>query len=360
MLKTAPCVFAVGDTYQIAVPVTTASLVWIKVGEKCYYDASNGVMRSGKMIHKITVPAKELDAAGQYTVCEREIIERKAYFTETREAAEYTYQFIPVKSGRTRFYHIADAHNLVSESVQAAKTYGEIDFLILNGDIQDSSQRVEAFDVIYEIAAQITKGEKPVVFARGNHDLRGVCAEVFEDYTPTGNGKTYYTFRLGSVWGLVLDFGEDKQDEGDEYGHTICCRAFREAETEFIKQTIQNAGSEYLQEGVQTKLVIAHVPFNEKHEGIFDIENDICDEWIRLLRENIKPDMMICGHEHKLYVSYPGDEKDFRGEPCPVVVASERIPGKEYFAGGGFEFDGKSIICTFTSSEGKKLKEFTL
>ena len=34
------------------------------------------------------------------------------------------------------------------------------------------------------------------------------------------------TFRLGNLWGILLDCGEDKNDDRPEYGGTICCHAF--------------------------------------------------------------------------------------------------------------------------------------
>ena len=71
MLKTKPCVFAIGDRYEITVTVTEQSVMWVKVGDKLYYDEANGIMRSSKPVHKISVPMSELDAAGEYTVYER-------------------------------------------------------------------------------------------------------------------------------------------------------------------------------------------------------------------------------------------------------------------------------------------------
>ena len=67
MLKTTPAVFAVGKYYQIMVPVTEQSLFYVKVGDKTYYDEANGIMRSLELVHRVTVPQEELDAAGGYT-----------------------------------------------------------------------------------------------------------------------------------------------------------------------------------------------------------------------------------------------------------------------------------------------------
>ena len=135
-----PAVFVVDGTYQIMVRREKPALMWIKVGDKCYYDHSNGVLRSDTKIHKMTVPMEVLDRVGEYTICEREMINRKPYFPQTGEIKETVYKFYPVKnSEKIRAYHIADSHNAVMPPVVASKAYGDIDFLILNGDIVDCS-----------------------------------------------------------------------------------------------------------------------------------------------------------------------------------------------------------------------------
>lgn len=177
-------------------------------------------MNSLSPLHRVSLPKKVLDEAGEYTVIIRTIIERKPYFTETEEPVEFSYSFHPVPESNIRAYHIADAHNRIDLPVNAAKAFGDIDFLILNGDIIEHSGDSERFANIYEICSAITGGNIPTVFSRGNHDMRGNFAEKFADYTPSHHKNTYYTFRLGSIWGMLLDCGEDKVDSNPEYGFT--------------------------------------------------------------------------------------------------------------------------------------------
>lgn len=354
-----PCVFAVNKTYQILIPVIRASLMWIKIGDHCYYDDSNGILRSQNMVHRITVPMEELDAIGKYTVCERVLIERKPYFSETEDLCEYEFAFYPVKEKNARAYHISDTHNMTEEPIRAAKAFGEFDFLILNGDVPEDSGSIENFDVIYKIVFALTGGEKPVVFFRGNHDLRGIYAERLVEFTPNDYGKTYYTFRLGTIWGIVLDCGEDKDDSHPEYGNTVCCHAFRKKQSMFIREVIENAENEYLQDGIETRLVIVHNPFTEQIGEPFNIEEELYKEWAELLKKHICPDLMVCGHIHELYVSYPGDEHDSLGHPCPVLVSSLVDHEKNYYVGCGLEF-GDNIRGTFTSSEASVVGEFII
>ena len=163
----------------------------------------------------------------------------KAYFTKTKNVLEKAYKFKPIPENNIRAYHIADAHNSIKEPVKAAETFGNIDFLILNGDVIEDSSNPKNFMNIYEICSCLTKGEKPVIFSRGNHDLRGDFAEKFADYTPSHRGNTYYSFRLGNIWGILLDCGEDKDDDHPEYGYSVACHTFRERQSDFLKNDNQ-------------------------------------------------------------------------------------------------------------------------
>lgn len=327
---TTPIVYAVKNTYQIMVPVNCETVMWVKVGDQCFYDDSNGILRSALPIHRVTVPMGLLDQEKKYTVYYRIIHERKPYFTESSDVMCYESRFRPVEQEPVHIYHIADAHNCVDAPIAAGRYFGEaLDLLVLNGDIPNHSGDIACFTTIYNIAAQLTNGEIPVVFSRGNHDTRGIYAEKFEDYTPTDHGKSYYTFRVGHVWGIVLDCGEDKPDDHAAYGHTICCEDFRRRQIDYLKEVIATCKKEYEELGVKNRLVICHIPFSEQ----LGIEKDTYSEWASLLSKKIRPQLMICGHIHKAYVSDVGGEKDYIGQPCPVVVGSQTSKEENSFVG---------------------------
>ena len=347
MLTYSPAVFAVDDTYQIITLVSTPSLFAVRVGESVYCDHHNGVMRSDTTVHRVTVPMAALDAAGGYTVCVTPIVERKPYFTQTADTQEYAFAFRPVpSSGAVRAYHIADAHGLVEEPIQAAKAFGEMDFLILNGDLISYCNEEADLYGIFNMIGAITKGGIPVVYARGNHDLRGRFAEHRTAFTPLADGKPYYTFRLGSVWGIVLDCAEDKPDDHAEYGGTICCHAFREEQTTFLRTLI--AEKPYEADGITTRVVIAHNPFTYVNHPPFDIETDVYREWARLLKESVHPDVMLCGHKHELAVYEVGSEHDHLGQPCTLVIGGTYTDG--YYAGAGITFENGNCRVVFTDN----------
>ncbi|MBQ7548667.1 MAG: metallophosphoesterase [Clostridia bacterium] len=353
-MKFDPAVFVVEDNYQIMVPVSSPSLMWIKIGGKCYYDECNGVMRSSNDVHKIKVPKEALDKTGAYTVCERRIPRRRAYFSKPKNLVETVYRFHPVPEKNAKAVLMSDAHSRVIEPIKAAKNFGDFDFLIFNGDMQMDSASVKNLLVIFEIAAALTGGTKPIVFSRGNHDLRGIMAEKHTDYAPDNYGSFYYTFRLGSIWGVVLDCGEDKPDDHPEYGGTVCCHEYRLNETEFLKKVCDS--DSYLAEGIETRIVIAHNPFTRVLPPPFDIEKDTYKSWAKMIKEKIKPHAMLCGHIHTEEIYKVGCKYDGLGQPCDIIVAGK--PDKKYYAAAGITFGDTKITVDFIDSDNKKLGTF--
>ena len=344
IMKYTPAVFAVGNDYQIVIPVNTPTVLWIKVGEHTYYDDSNGILRSDTDLHRVTLPMSVLDEAGAYTVCWKEVIDRRPYFPKVGEEQRATFAFRPIKGDPIRAYMIADAHGLFDPPVGAARKfeeiYGKIDLLILNGDILDHSGDAENFMLYYKISEALTGGEIPVIISRGNHDLRGKCAEKLAGYMPNENGNSFYTFRIGNLWGILLDCGEDKMDDHPEYGGTICCHDFRNRETEYLQSVIANAKKEYHAPGVEHRLVISHVPFTEISHPPFDIEQELYGTWVKLLNEQIKPELLLSGHVHNAYITNPGDGKDAYGMNFPTVVGSEMIKKELGYTGCGLILEG--------------------
>ncbi len=337
MLKFAPAVFAAGNTYQIFARVTADCAFAVDVAGTVYYDHANGVKRTATRIHSVCVPRQALDDAGEYTVILEPLIKRLAYRSRFGESVRVAYEFRPVPEGPINIYHISDTHGRAEHAVRSAKKFAvekPIDLLILNGDIVNSSERVSDFDTVYRLTDRITGGSLPVICSRGNHDLRGFAAEKMGEYIPTVDGKTYYTLRVGNLWALVLDCGEDKDDSHAEYGGANCCHQFRVEQTAFLENVIKNAAREYNAPGVKHKIVVVHNPFTHIDKAPFNIESEIYDQWCLLLRERIRPDLIFAGHYHQCFVSNPGDAFDSRGQSCPVIVGS-RPEGIAAFTGCG-------------------------
>lgn len=362
-----PAVYAVGNEYQIIMSFAAEAIVKVEVGDRVFYDDMCGVLRSSDLIHRVSIPATLLDTAREYTVVYQKIIDRKAYFPEMEEVVRLCFDFRPLPTDREiRIYHLSDTHNIVDEPVAASTYLGDkTDLLILNGDIPNHAGKHEHLETVIKLSSAVAKGSIPILCTRGNHDTRGRCAEDLLKYIPHKNGKTYYTARLGNVWALILDCGEDKDDDHEEYGNTVCFHPFRLAETEFLHDVVKNAEKEYLADGVEHRLVVCHIPFTfSKGVDPFDIEKEIYAEWARVLRDEIKPELMICGHRHVTEVWEKGCKMDTYGQACPVVVGSRPIRHKETkekeFIGCAITLEKGHAKVIFNHHSGEVREEYDL
>lgn len=320
----APSVFAVGENYIICTWLNVEATALVKIGDDVFYDSSNGILRSKKSLHIIEVPMDVLDKVGEYTLIVREFTDRCPYFPKSCEPSEYTVKFKGISDKEEiRISYLSDTHGRTEAPIKAASYFGDsLDLLVLGGDIADHSGEIENFKTLYALAGAVTGGKVPCIFTRGNHDLRGACAEMLADYTPTNGGKSYFTTRLGPLWALCLDCGEDKNDGCNEYGHTVACHDFRLRETAFINKVIEKKSAEYEADGVKYKLLMSHVPFAQRYEDPFNPEEEIYTEWCRLCREEIKPELWLCGHKHVARISRVGGELDHFGQPCDCVIGA--------------------------------------
>ena len=347
ILKYHPVVFAVGRDYQIIFLTSTKGIGWIEAGGGRFTDEEAGLLFYGN-VHKIPVPGEVLDRERAYTVVFVEYADKKPYYPEGVEKVRRRYEFRPLdpEARDFRIFHFADTHARVETPLALYRETGDCDLVVLNGDINEHSYEIKNFETAFALASGSARGEVPVIYSRGNHDTRGYAAQDLAGYIPTafrdGRRETFYTFRRGPVWGIVLDCGEDKYDTNAEYGGTILFDPFRVRETEYIRSVIRNRADEYEAEGVKLKLAVCHVPFVEHFAHPFDVGNEIYEEWTGLLGE-IGIDLLLAGHMHRAYF-IPAHTENCRNADFPTAVCSipsvKREDGSETYVGGLIEVKG--------------------
>ena len=159
------------------------------------------------------------------------------------------------------YYVISDTHNTIKTPAAAASYWGEsLDFLICAGDTASWIDREADLTTFLYLASDITKGEIPVIYARGNHETKGVLAKNYYRYVGSDAGNYYYTFRLKNIWGIVLDMGEDHADDFVEYCDISRFNAYRDEQTAFLDTVLANAENEFNAEGVDYRIGVCHIP----------------------------------------------------------------------------------------------------
>jgi hypothetical protein len=111
-------------------------------------------------------------------------------------------------------------------------------------------------------AHDLSGGEIPVVYARGNHETRGEFGAQAIQYLPSQTGEYYFTFDFGPLSAVVIDSGEDKDDDHKEYSGLVDFEAYREQEYEWLCSL---DSSDF--EGATYKLALSHDPTLTDHFG---------------------------------------------------------------------------------------------
>ncbi|MCK9536980.1 MAG: metallophosphoesterase [Bacilli bacterium] len=193
------------------------------------------------------------------------------------------------------YYALSDTHEYSKAASKAGMYWDEkLDFLVLIGDISSHLETSDDINLINEIAHNITKGEKPVVYARGNHEVKAHLADQLYRYVGSKDDKFYYTFKLNGVYGIVMDLGEDHNDDWWEFYDFAHFDLYRAEQTAFLEQLLLSG--EHLAPDVNYRMLISHIPVAYVQDNFL---KDFKEEWTALLNQ-FNLDIALSGHHHQL------------------------------------------------------------
>lgn len=314
-----PVVYAVENEYQIVFSSSTNSSGYVVVNNKKYYDLYAGSQKSYEKVHKVSVPMEELDNAKEYSIYSLKYIYRGPFGAIKGNECSKTYKFKPVDtSDGLTYYSFSDIHMDLKGAKNAISMYDDYEFLVLNGDIISDVETYEDANYVNKVAYSLTKGEIPVIYARGNHEIKGKYSEQLYKFVGSKNQKFYYNFYFKDVYGIVLDMGEDHDDDWWEYYGSADFDSYRNEQVEFLKnEIVKNEFASY-----KYRLAVCHIPLpfiNARHNHI-ESKKALVEQ---LNKMNI--DMMLTGHQHELFIFEPG-----LIEPEVNLKYNEVYGGKKY------------------------------
>ena len=326
-----PVVYAVEDDYQIVFSTNHSATAWVEIDGEKYYDLFAGSMKSEDTVHKITVPQEKLDAAGGYSIHAEKMIYRGPFGGFKGKEISKSYSFRPVNSADGLVYYtITDAHHAREGAALAALSVEGLDFLVVLGDSVGLTEYESNAQLTNAIAHDVTKGEIPVVYARGNHEVKGAYAEELHKYVGSKNGSFYYWFTLSDVFGITLDLGEDHDPGWWEYYETDQFTSYRDEQTRFLEELV----AEKPYENYNYTLVACHIPIQFVNSRKDHVEAKT--SWTALLNE-IAPDLAVYGHQHDLYPFLDGQETMYNSKGKLVYNSQFKgVEGKTY---GGYLTD---------------------
>ena len=290
-------VYAVEDTYQIVFSTSDNSIAWVEIGGETYYELHAGSMKSADRVHKIVVPQTALDSAKSYSIHAKQMIYRGPFGGYTGSEISRSYGFRPVDtSDGLDYFALSDVHEAVEAAAAAAQA--KFDFIVLVGDLVSMVETEKDAQMANELAHQITKGQVPVIYARGNHEIKGEYAEDLYKYVGTEGQNYYYTATLGQdVFVVVLDMGEDHEDDWWEFYGTAQFDLYRQEQTEFLEKLVADGAYE----DYRYRLALCHIPIQHVDNKFVEFK----EAWTELLNE-MDIDMCLSGHKHELWPFVPG------------------------------------------------------
>ena len=297
-----PVVYAVEDTYQIVFSTNHPATAWVEIGGEAFYDLYTGSMKSKDTVHKITVPQEKLDAAKAYSIHAEKMIYRGPFggFKGKEISKDYTFRPVNTDDGLV-YYTMTDVHHARKGAVDAALSVENLDFLVILGDSVGMAEYEKDAQFTNLLAHDVTGGEIPVVYARGNHEIKGAYSELLYKYVGSKNESFYYWFTLSDVFGITLDLGEDHDDGWWEYYGTDRFTLYHKEQTQFLQELVE--AKPY--EDYRYTLVACHIPIQFVNSRKDHVE--VKAQWTELLNQ-IQPDLAVYGHQHDLYPFLDGQQ----------------------------------------------------
>lgn len=291
--KSMPAVFDNGNGYSVVFATNDKATAYIEYNYNGKhikkYDENNGRKAGYSKIHSITVPYNEL-SGNSYKVGATRVIDELSYGGRLGKTIESeTVTFNDNFKDDINLLTVSDWHTYNKLAKKTISYLGNYDAVALLGDSAPGIMlEDDVINYLTVFACDLTNGEMPIIFVRGNHETRGEMASKLA--TLLKMDKFYYETSLGDYNIIVLDSGEDKEDSHPEYGLMDDYATNRKEMIEWLNSV----------ENKNDKKVIAL-----SHAKEICIENDLSEEAYKKLNE-LNVSFLACGHEHiTKYINSP-------------------------------------------------------
>ncbi len=360
--KYGPWIQAVTETgFTVLFKTSVDVMAWVEVApddgtsfeaqpRQPYYQTVAGRRYCGKM-HSIKVSGLEPGTTYRYRIYRQKLEDASndnavhytpAVVQRVGKTKTFRMKTFDAAARECKFTMVCDIHQHVD--VYKALLDGvkpeNFDFLLLNGDIVNATRNIDTsikytFEPIRHLSANM-----PVVFARGNHEGRGVDWKYTPEVFPTTTGEFYFTFRQGPCAFVVLDAGEDKPDADVEYAGHAMYDEYRQIQLQWLKEAVKDpsfASAPY-------KICLMHIP------AINDKDSWYAQKWINAHFVPVLNEAGVClmlsGHHHRYLVR----EKGTCGNDFPIVVNSNVDRLDVTVA------EGKGLDLRFFNTKGEQIR----
>lgn len=280
-------------------------------------DSHDGLIDAYETVHRIRITGLTPGQPCYYRATSREITLFNPYQVDFGASVQSEIiEFTPPRADAAEvdFVVFNDVHQNPEtwKRIHAVAAQEPFDLLVANGDlighIHEHDPLVQLF---LEPCTTPLGGARPFVFVRGNHEARGKFARHLPDYFDLPNGGYYHAFTWGPVHFLVLDGGEDKSDESNEYFGLVNFEPYLRKQAEWVAEQVK---TEAFQKA-PFRVVLCHIPLRAGEGGI-----DYRAPIVAALN-GAGVDLSISGHTHTPAYLEPEAGRDY-----PIVIGGGNEP----------------------------------
>lgn len=254
-------------------------------------------------------------------------------YTEVQLGDSHTFTTFDDSSPKHSFFFTADLQfpldtqkKYLANMLNAADA-ATCDFFVLDGDVNSAFSPESVIDGPFRQLCDYNAAEKPVIYVRGNHEMRGTEGDRFLDFFAQNNGTTYDVIRLGDTAFLLLDSWEDKPAKTP--GHTYCQWNmddwFIKTETEWLK----SAMTDEKWTSAKRRILICHGAAYSHYDSCkcmpYTLQK-MTDPFFEGLKPQSPLNLWLAGHVHRYLRSIPGTDR-IAAEQQPPYQAKD---GKNY------------------------------
>jgi predicted phosphodiesterase len=280
----------------------------------------------------------------QYRVVSTRVVRLKPYLSDkglSVESPVYTFTTFDPAKPTASFSFITDTHEDVPriEALMRMIDWKTTDFLVNGGDgVNFAQSEDQVFANWLEPVSRGLDHNKPLIYVRGNHDMRGPFARDLSRYLLAPGGQYYYTRDDGPVHLIAIDTGEDKPDNNHEYAGLLDDTSYREKEYTWLRDL------------VPTESRMAAAPFRviTMHQPKWGWVNGEYQKWTELANRE-KIDLVIAGHNHRFLHIPPGQD----GNNFPILVVGQDQVAR-------LDATSTELKVTVTTKTGNVIDSFTV
>ncbi|MEG0602497.1 MAG: metallophosphoesterase [Mucinivorans sp.] len=222
------------------------------------------------------------------------------------------------------------------------------DFVVFNGDcVADPRDEKQAVGTISRYNSAVGASTHPVIYMRGNHEIRNAYSMDLTRLFDYVGGKSYGAMSWGDTRIVMLDCGEDKPDSHWVYYGLNDFDGFRAEQLTFLEKEHRSPAFR----AAGKRILISHIPLWGVEDDVDSQYNPCGELWgPELARE--KYDIALAAHMH----AHAYYDRGVKGNPFPVIVGGG--PSAATATVIHLQKRGKTLCVTCYNASGEVLYRF--